>query len=142
MGKELATSNDPNSLLTTADRQAMSARKRLNKAARQEALRDELSARAYINNLVRIDKDLRKLGQEAYNQRKRMGKSEASAHMIKVATLKERAAINFRLLNKVLPDLKGIELSDPQGNSPFAGLADLFKKAVQDTSELENAGSE
>lgn len=74
-----------------------------NKQRRRDNLREELQAREYLRQLQEIDKEL-------CDNWKQM-KSDS------VAALRLRADINFKRLAKVLPDIKAIEHSGPEGEA-------------------------
>lgn len=72
-----------------------------NKAIRQEALRDQLSAQAHVQHVIEISN---KLSDQA-----------TSLETSHIAALKASADIKLKLINKYLPDLKSTELTGEGG---------------------------
>ena len=72
-----------------------------NRQMRRENLREELKAREYLRQLEQVDE----IVSENW---KTLGATE-------VAALRLKADINFKRLAKVLPDVKAIEMSGPDG---------------------------
>jgi len=68
-----------------------------NKEIRQEALREELKAREYLRQLQDIDDTIRK--------------NWESMETAQVSALRLRADINFKRLDKVLPNLTSVEMT-------------------------------
>lgn len=56
---------------------------------------------------------------------------EQRVMMLRLQVLKQRSDINFRKLAKILPDLKGIELSDPQNGNVLAPFMKALAEAAQ-----------
>lgn len=81
-----------------------------NKRIRQEALRDQLSNGGHVQHVVEI---ARKLNDEHL--------SLESTH---ISALKAAADIKLKLINKYIPDLKSIELSQDPDN-PIESLSSL-----------------
>lgn len=140
----------------TASRQ-LRERAAANRAIRQEELRKQLAAGQYINNLKEIDQELCEIGvgvkkleyekkekndTVAETKRKQQNVNlELKKADVRVSALKVRADINFKKLNKVLPDLKAIELSDPDGHSPFSSIMDAVRELTQKT-QVDGSGAD
>lgn len=117
-----------------------------NKNIRREALREELKAREYLRQLELIDKEFGEINDHLKNLKGPTARDTKNSGFLKannfireisrsearVKVLKERAVLNFRRLNKVLPDLKAVEISDPEGKNPFANLIEAMRESIQD----------
>lgn len=57
--------------------------------------------------------------------------SQISCLELKLKIVKEKINLNLRRLRFVLPELKSVELTDPQGNNPFSGFIDSLKESLQ-----------
>lgn len=85
-----------------------------NKRIRQEALREKLAQGGHIQHVVDIAKKLTDLGNELKNQ--------------EVNRLKIAADIKLRLINKYLPDLKAVEMTNEEESSLVEVLKELAQK--------------
>ncbi len=102
-----------------------------NKEIRQEALREELKAREYLRQLQDIDETLKK-------NYKDITPAEVSA-------LRLRADINFKRLDKVLPNLSSVEMTADitVNNERELSEAELLNIAASgSTGDSEQKGSE
>lgn len=120
-----------------------------NKAIRREALREELQAREYLRQLEHIDREFgeihdrvkalrgpaAKASRDTVQRTNRQNGLELEKAETRIRALKERANLNFKRLNKVLPDLKAVELSDPEGKNPFGNLLEAMRLSVRDDQE-------
>lgn len=111
-----------------------------NKQLRQEELRKKLQGLEYIRQLELCAKeydsiidDLNK-AKTAKAKLTRKDKEELAMISMKLDilaakrdTLKQKVDLNLRRLKFVLPELKAVELSDPEGNSPLAGLVGTLR---------------
>lgn len=116
-----------------------------NKAIRREALREQLQAKEYLRQIQLIDDELKTLNQElkdlGFDGRKtskaaiakQLNENDLAINKAdtRVKVLKTRLDLNFKRLNKVLPDLKAVELSDPNGNAPFSSFVDAVRELTQ-----------
>lgn len=122
-----------------------------NKAIRREALREELQAREYLRQLESIDKEFGEINETVKNLKtptaqqtkanalvtgNNFGRELARADT-RIKALKERATLNFKRLNKVLPDLKAVELSDPEGKNPFGNLLEAMRLSISNKEDEE-----
>ena len=81
-----------------------------NKRIRQEALREQLSKQGHVQHVVEISKKL--------------SDQHLTLEATHISALKAAADIKLKLINKYIPDLKSVELSqDPE--NPVQGLNDL-----------------
>ncbi len=87
---------------------------------RQDTLRKELAAKNHIHQLVLIDNELRDINDEVRRKtaEDKVAVLDDKAYNVRIKALKARADIQFRKLAKYLPDLKSMEITDPDGNSP------------------------
>ena len=81
----------------------------INRAIRQETLREQLAAKGLVQHVLEIST---KLTDETLE-----------LEPLQVQRLKHAADLQLKLINKYLPDLKGVELSGTDGES----LGGLFK---------------
>ena len=119
------------------------ARSQYNRAARQDQLREMLQGRSYIRQLRGIHSELIELGESAKNLKLAEASSEKpfprdafNSEMEKLEMrrklLKDRTDLNFKKLAKVLPDLKQVEITDPDGNTfeTFASAVIALREGV------------
>lgn len=85
-----------------------------NKRIRQEALREQLSQGKHVEHVIDIAKKLTDLGNRLENQQ--------------VNRLKIAADIKLRLINKYLPDLKAVEMTNEEESSLVEVLKELAQK--------------
>ena len=87
-----------------------------NRQRRRENLREELKAREYLRQLDEV-------AQEVTENWKSLSSENVSA-------LRLKADINFKRLAKVLPDVKAVELSGPNGEDiPLSGTVNFVKSS-------------
>ena len=87
-----------------------------NRRVRQEALREQLSKGKHVEHVIDIARKLYE--------------PETALETIDVQRLKAAADIKLKLINKYIPDLKAVELSDPDGNNPLTGIASILQAAL------------
>lgn len=124
-------------------------RSQKNRQARYDGLREELKAREYIRQLTNDYTTLTALYKQIkYLKAKKLTKAQAKAtgHLHDYATvnfelqkciaqrdvLKVKFDVNFRRLKFCLPELKSMELTDPDGESPFAAFVTLITQVTKD----------
>lgn len=97
---------------------------------RMEEIRAKISGTQLIQNIEKLCVDLISI----YNQLKilKRGTDEpvAAKYRLMIAALTKAADIKLSLLKKVLPDLKQLEITDPDGKNPLTTLADAMKQAI------------
>ena len=93
-----------------------------NKKARLDALRESLKGGEYLRQIEEVCKEL------GHNWR------ELSSEQI--AALRLKADINFRRLNKVLPDLKQVEVRQETEEQPKIDLSSLSENEVLELQRL------
>lgn len=101
----------------------------------REALRDKFKGVEYIRQIEESYQELCKLDrtvveakntkQAPFHIQQTLDKAETRHKIIKT-----KIDTNFRRLAKVLPDLKSVELTDPNGNNPLSTLIEVFRDAV------------
>lgn len=122
-----------------------------NRQARYDALREELKAKEYIRQIQNDYDELQKLIpkiERAKSEKlvaKAKGKSglkgygEANLTIQKCLAQKEvlklKIETNFKRLKFVLPELKSVEITDPEGGNPFAQFIELMTQAAKDNSK-------
>lgn len=123
-------------MLTVKEALDIKRRRDPNIAIRKQELRDRLSGMKLMesierrsNELVQLSEDIKKAKNTEKNKTAivtTINKSLARARIISVAL-----DTSFRMLAKVLPDLKSIEVTDNDGNSVFTA----FLEAVNNNQE-------
>jgi len=118
----------------TKNVQSMRTRAIANRIQNQEDLRNRIANTKLMNDVEALLKDVANIN-KLLNSRKRKNitTEEKNFFSIKLDALKISINIKFKLLAKVLPDLKSVELSDPNGNNPFAEFVEMITKATKDT---------
>lgn len=114
-----------------------------NRAKRKEELRDKFKVVEYIRQLEEIATEYDQVSKAmdvAVTQKKKLTKKDAEQlqarhHQIealkfKIEVMRHKQDLNFRRLKFVLPELRSVELTDPQGKNPLGELADAFKEAL------------
>ena len=108
-----------------------------NRAQEAEKLRGKLKGGIYLGNIHRSVTELgslqtkvkasknTKTNKDAVTQT--IQKCKAQADIIKI-----KLDANFKLLAKLLPDLKAFEHTDPDGNNPFASFVETMAQATKD----------
>ncbi len=81
----------------------------INRAIRQETLREQLSAKGLVQHVLEISEKL--------------SNEEVELEPLQVQRLKHAADLQLKLISKYLPDLKGVELTGANGEN----LGGLFK---------------
>lgn len=113
------------------------------KAEHQRAVREKFQGVEYVNQLEKVaqEYDLIIAATEKATKAKLTEQDKKNVLVInmqlenlkfRLEALKAKADLNFRRLRFVLPELKSIELSDPEGRNPFADLATALREAVMD----------
>lgn len=111
------------------------------RAEQQEAIRAKFKGIEYVRQLEELSKEYDKLVGETFRVIKARASAEGKAELIlfsaqldilkfRLDTYKAKADLNFRRLKFVLPELKAIELTDPNGENPFASMAELLKEVL------------
>lgn len=110
---------------------------------RREELRDKFKADEYIRQLdiaaAQYDELLAAMD-VAVTRKKRLTKKDVEqlnatnqqieALKFKMDVLKQKCDLNFRRLKFVVPELRSIEMTDPEGKNPLGSLADALRDAV------------
>jgi uncharacterized protein YwgA len=95
------------------------------KAAQYDALRDKMKGIEYIGqmnkSMIALNKELTKL-----QRKKILGDGEKNLIDTRIKIIKEQINLNLRRLKFVLPELKAVEITDPNGNNPFAQLGETI----------------
>jgi len=99
------------------------------KATQREELRNRMKGNEYIRQL---DLCMEQLTAE-YTKAKGRKTVDPNADL-RIRIIKEKIILNVRRLRFVLPELRSIELSDPQGNNPLAALV----HALRDSTDKAN----
>ena len=121
-------------------------RSAINRARRQEDLREKVQAGQALEEIARCTKELSDLDQEVKHVKlERKENEDGSVELVLPGVVISKADCRtrilariidtkFKLLNKVLPDLKQIELTDPQGNSfeTFANAVSALNRANEE----------
>jgi len=94
-----------------------------NRFIRAEELRAKLQADEYLRQWEDAQKKLTRVADALRKNRSRYVAEEVAAARAEIAALQATIDLNAKRLNKVLPDLKSVELTDPQGENPLATLA-------------------
>jgi hypothetical protein len=84
------------------------ARKSAGKAA---GLRESIKGKSILENLAQCEQQFRELYTQMVDDAN-FTKDEAPVYNAKVSVVRQRAELNFRLLNKLLPDLKSLDITD------------------------------
>lgn len=84
-----------------------------NRAIRQEALREQLSAQGHVQHVIDISEKLSELDEEL--------------NALEIQRLKAAADIKCKLISKYLPDLKATELTGADGGDIIAKVVVGFK---------------
>lgn len=87
-----------------------------NKRINQLVLRERMKGREYLARLTNISDEFVGISDELAN-RKIVPIKVLQKYRVRIDALKAGATLNLRLLDKVLPDLKALEVSDPEGNA-------------------------
>lgn len=97
----------------------------------QDDVRAKMSAVQYIRSIERIAEDLIQISDSLKRLKKGIDADRASKYHVQINALDKAARIKLSLLRKVLPDLKSLELSDPEGKNPLSPLADVMREAIE-----------
>ena len=119
-----------------------------NKAAKdrqnqQKEIRNKFKGIEYVRQLELCSQEYEKLAKEL--EVAKIRKRETKGDMIKISILnsqidlakirldiiKGRIDLNIRRLKFCLPELKSIELTDPEGKNPMAGFVGVLREALQ-----------
>lgn len=76
-----------------------------NRRIRREALREQLTAQGHVQHVTEIVDKLLDLSEDLDN--------------VQVQRLSKAIDAKFKLIGKYLPDVKQVEITDEDGNSPF-----------------------
>lgn len=101
-----------------------------NRKMRQDALREKLQGHVYLQQIEKSRKDLDALSMRLHKERATMTAVEVTAARARIKAIEAVVNLNFRRLAKVLPDLKSLEISDPDGKNPLDALAAALGRAV------------
>ncbi len=116
----------------------------------QIALRDKIDGELALRTIFDIDQSLKDMETElermdtrfiATNMRAdgvekmllvdALNNNSVRTVVTRIGILKQRLDVQFRLLDKQIPDLKAIELSDSSGSNPLAAAAVAFAAALR-----------
>lgn len=135
---------DKKLFVTDKDLKIAKGRGPANAAARHEELRRKIQGVQILSNIAHDIQELRTTSEElgklkATNKRQEgaikkdllIANAKLGITNARVQTLDKALTHQFRLLNKVLPDLKSLELSNPSGGDLFQSLAETFGKLYQ-----------
>jgi hypothetical protein len=89
--------------------------KKLNREIRQEDLRERIKGTNLLAAIIKTELDFARVFRDA-KDKKGLSAPEKNRMDIMLKALAGRQANQFKRLDKILPDLKAIELSDPDGN--------------------------
>lgn len=104
-------------------------------AEQRDALRLKFQGVAYLRMILA---DMKEMNEQVTNVKKARS-TKANPHRASIVQskadcitrmLKTKFDTNFKLLAKVLPDLKQVEIADPEGNNPLGTLAAALASAV------------
>lgn len=114
-----------------------------NRKIRQEELRAKFQGVQYIKQLEDSAKEYDKIIAEidkatkvkqrltAKDKEKRLQVNMTlDALKLKLDVVKAKIDLNLRRLKFVVPELKGVELTDPDGNNPLNPLVSIIQKAL------------
>lgn len=120
--------------LTSANRK-LRQRAAENRIIRQEELRKKFQGVEYISQIERDYKELADLSEGVKKAKATksnplmvsdvIAKADSRAKIIKI-----KMDTNFRRLKFILPELKSMELTDPNGNNPLDTLGNALVEAV------------
>lgn len=100
-----------------------------NRYLRAEELREKLKAVEYLRQWEDAQKRLVKLSDELRKNRSSYVAEEVASVRAEIAATQAIIDLNAKRLNKLLPDLKSTELTDPTGTNPLQVLADAMLKS-------------
>ena len=86
---------------------------------------------AIINNLNIANQIKAKLTKKE-RDKLTLVKNQIDVLMMQRDTIRVQIDLNLRRLKYCVPELKAMELSDPSGNSPLAGLSELMREIAND----------
>ena len=112
------------------------------KAAQHDALRAKLQGAKYLNQIEKNQKAYEELSKRLIGLRKQKLTTKDKEKRFEIMdtieiinlelkVLKDWAETNFKLLRFVLPELRSIEVKDPDGNNPFTGFLGVLSEALQ-----------
>ena len=105
-------------------------------------MRKKFKANQYLTQLeqsyVELDQMAKELEVAKIQKKKSVGNKAKTAEIaqlidilqVRMNVLKMKIDLNFKRLKFCVPELKAIELSDPDGNSPMAGFSQMLKEAL------------
>ena len=99
---------------------------------RADELRERLQGVAYLTQIEKAVKQLTNIGNTLKRHQKTMQPHEVAVIKTRISAIKLAAEINFRRLAKLLPDLRAVEFTDPDGNNPLSGLVDAIMRNQKD----------
>lgn len=109
-----------------------------NRKYRQEAYREKLKFAAAVNQLHKDLEELGKLDAELAKMKTTPSAKNALQNDIitqralaRRKVLQTRIETNRWIVGKHVPDLKAVEVSDPDGNNPFAEFAAAMREGVK-----------
>lgn len=89
--------------------------KSLNKQIRQEDLRERIKGANLLAAIIKTELDFARVFRDA-KDKTLLTTGEKNKYDVMLKALAGRQANQFKRLDKILPDLKAVELSDPDGN--------------------------
>ena len=92
-----------------------------NRQIRQEAIREQIQAKKIVEEIFKILTELK-------SKYRTLKPTQVQALRVRLQSL-------HKLLDKLVPNEQAIELRDPDGNNPVAGLAEAIRAAMGDEAE-------
>ena len=121
---------------TVASQKKLKLRAQHNRAIRHEQLREKLKGIEYLRQiendytelsvLAKEVKDVKNTKEDEYKVANTIAKADCRTRILKV-----KMDTNFRRLKFILPELKSMELTDPNGNNPLDTLGNALAAAVE-----------
>lgn len=95
----------------------ITARGNKNRLLLQENLRDKMASQGHISYIVKLDKQLTSLVTGIQDAPSDEQDAIIKKNLAQAKIIETRLGVQFRMLNKYLPDLKSIELFSQEGDS-------------------------
>lgn len=107
---------------------------RTKKPAKQAGgLREAIEGKHILENLAQCEDQLRSIYQQMVDD-VNFDKDEAPVYNTKLNAIRQRADLNFRLLNKLVPDLKSLDINDSEDADV---VAERIRKLLGDMDEAD-----
>ena len=137
---------EPKSKVSNDDGRKTNNKSRVNriKDASREEIRKKFQALKYIEQLEksaeRLEEIIEKINKlsvikaklsKADKDRIYLLRLQSDALIMQRDTIKVQIDLNLRRLKYCVPELKAMELSDPDGNNPLKSIAEVFREALE-----------